>query len=185
MPLPKQETHDNSAGTADAAPAPVHRRVTIADLIAARAEFDLLFIDPRRQLAALREFYVDGPGTLDRCLRLHEVMAPASVIVVPARVRDLGVIATELMPRCGFSRIARVVPLEKCKNGGPRTHEGAGDRSARRRGAADARPRPRARRRRGRPEPDPDRPELIPWFTAQAARLCRDVRTWLDDANSK
>lgn len=88
------------------------RRSTLADLIGAGAQYDLLFIDPRRQLAALRAFYIDGPGTLDRCLRLHEVMAPAAAIVVKTRLRDHGVVATELMPRCGFARVSSMLPLE-------------------------------------------------------------------------
>ena len=86
---------------------------TLAQLIAAGAEFDALLIDPRRQLAALNEFYLDGPGTLDRCLQIYRVMAPASVAFVLTRFRHIGVVETELLPRCGFSRLSGVVELEE------------------------------------------------------------------------
>lgn len=83
---------------------------SLAQLIDARAEFDLLFIDPRHQVTMLDEYYVDGPGTLDRCLQIHRVMAPTSVAVIPTKIRHLGVVQTELLPRCGFSRIKRLPP---------------------------------------------------------------------------
>jgi len=81
---------------------------TLAKLIDARAEFDTLFIDPRHQITMLNEYYVDGPGTLDRCMPLHLVMAPTSAAVISTRIQHLAVVVTELLPRCGFSRIRRM-----------------------------------------------------------------------------
>jgi hypothetical protein len=90
---------------------------TLASLIAAGAQFDLLYLNPRRQLAMLDEFYVDGPSTLDRCLPIHLVMAPTSAVVILTRIRDLGVVATELLPRCGFARPSRILPLRESRDG--------------------------------------------------------------------
>lgn len=81
---------------------------TLAKLIAERAQFDIIFIDPRHQITMLDEYYVDGSGTLDRCLPIHLVMAPRSVAVVSTRIRHLAVVINELLPRCGFSRIRRI-----------------------------------------------------------------------------
>ncbi len=118
--LRRYESHEAETGAAPTAPVPASLppAATLARLIAAEAQFDLLYIDPRRQLTMLDEFYVDGPGTLDRCLPIHQVMAPAAGAVILTRVRDLGVVTTELLPRCGFSRLSRILVMDQ---------DGAGD----------------------------------------------------------
>ncbi len=85
------------------------RNLTLADVITAGQQFDLLFAAPTQPvIAMLDEFYVDGPGTLDRCLRVHELMAANSVAAIYTRIRHLPVIATELLPRCGFAGVYRL-----------------------------------------------------------------------------
>jgi hypothetical protein len=118
--LRRREDQQAEADAAPAVPAPVPGppAATLARLIASSAQFDLLFLDPRRHLTLLDEFYVDGPGTLDRCLPIHRVMAATSVAVILTRIRDLGVVTTELLPRCGFSRLSRILVMDQ---------DGAGD----------------------------------------------------------
>lgn len=100
---------DKGAPTAAPMIVPAPSGNTLEKLIAARVEFDTLFIDPRHQITMLDEYYVDGPGTLDRCMPIHLVMAPASVAIVATQIRRLAVVENELLPRCGFSQIKRIV----------------------------------------------------------------------------
>jgi hypothetical protein len=112
MPASKEKQRDHlGAEAVGAAAATGHSAATLANLIAAGAEFDILFIDPRHQIQALNDFYIDGPGTLDRVLRIHEIMATPSAAFIVTRIRDLDVVGTELMPRCGFSRPWGIFPL--------------------------------------------------------------------------
>jgi hypothetical protein len=114
MPASKEKQPDQLvAEAASAASAVAHSAATLADLIAAGAEFDVLFVDPRSQVPALNEFYIDGPGTLDRILRIYEIMATPSAAFIVTRIRDLVVVGTELLPRCGFSRPWGIFPLAR------------------------------------------------------------------------
>jgi hypothetical protein len=85
---------------------------SMASLIGAEQKADLLYVDPRQQLGVLDEFYPDGAATLDRCLPVHEAMAPNAVGLFHVRLRDLAVVQGELLPRCGFGLWRRMLPLE-------------------------------------------------------------------------
>lgn len=99
-----------SGQSASPSTVPLKRGSNLANLIDQGAQFDAIFIDPRRIVRMLGEFYADGSATLDRCMPLHFVMAATSVAVIATRMKDIAVVQTRLLPRCGFSQVKFVQP---------------------------------------------------------------------------
>jgi hypothetical protein len=78
-------------------------------LIEAGEEFDLLVLTPRKKdLAHLRADYSDA-STLARCLPLHRLTADGAAAIIMARILDVAVIESKLLPLCGFPRLSRVL----------------------------------------------------------------------------
>lgn len=78
-----------------------------ADTVPGRdREFDLILFTPsRRDLQRLGENYA---GEVPWCLRVHERVAVKAAAVVVAKLADFPIIASRLLPSCGFENISHV-----------------------------------------------------------------------------
>jgi hypothetical protein len=90
--------------------------VSLRDLIASERRFDLLLVTPNKALPLLDTDYPIDPqhegSMLERCLPVHELLSEEAAAVVVTRICDFPIVATRLLPLCGFARAHRVLRVD-------------------------------------------------------------------------
>jgi hypothetical protein len=74
-----------------------------------RNKYDLILLTPDfRDVRSLKADLTEGED-LPLCLRVHEQVDDDAVAIVVARLVDFPIIATRLLPHCGFDSASRVI----------------------------------------------------------------------------